>query len=275
MTFCSILTYVDHNAASADRLRCAIAMARHFDAHLTALAIGHEPNIPPYAYDEAAGAVVADLLAAAKSDAAAQAAAAQETIAGAGLRADADPLICRYGEFARDFGERAQFADLVVLSRPYGDTAARTVRDAFEGALFDGEAAILVCPPGTDEIRADSVVIAWNGTREALRATRRALPLLSRSKNVEIVLVDPPAGNPGPGERLATLLWHHGITADIVVRRRTGGPISPVLHQRVDERGAGLVVMGGYGHSRFRECVIGGVTRDFLSTNTVPVLMAH
>ncbi len=275
MTYRSILTYVDGDDTSSQRLASAIGIARQFDAHLTALAMGYEPNIPPYAYGEAAGAVMADLVASANADAAARAEEAGAALDHDGLLADVVPMTCRFNAVSREIGEYAQFSDLVVISHPYGDAVAHTAADVFEGALFDGDAAVLVCPEGTDRILGDNVVIAWSGTREALRAVRRAMPVLAKARNVEIVVIDPPMGNPDPGERLAMMLSRHNITVDIIVQPASAEPVSAILQQRVAELGAGLLVMGGYGHSRFREYVIGGVTREVATEATVPVLMAH
>lgn len=275
MTYRSILTYFDGDDASEDRMHAAIAVARQTDAHLTALAIGYDPNIPPYAYGEAAGAVMAELVEAAQADAEARVVAANALIAKAGILGDAQPVVCRYGALSREFGSYAQFSDLVVLTRPYGSDLPRTAADAFEGALFDGAAAVLVCPPGMDAIDTGTVLVAWNGSREALRAVRRAMPFLKSANSVELMIVDPPSSEHAPGEQLATLLSRHGIPVVINAQPKSPESITDVLDRRIGELGAGLLVMGGYGHSRFREYVIGGVTRDILADAKVPILMAH
>ena len=275
MPYRSILTYFDGDDASEDRLNAAIAVARQTDAHLTALAIGYDPNIPPYAYGEAAGAVMAELVEAAQTDAEERVEIANGMIQKAGILGDAQPLVCRYGAFSREFGDFAQYADLVVLTRPYGGDLPRTAADAFEGALFDGDSAVLVCPPGTDTVDTGTVLVAWNGSREALHAVRRSMPFLKLAGQVELLIVDPPSSERAPGEQLATKLSRHGIPVEINVQPRSPESITEVLDRRIGELGAGLLVMGGYGHSRFREYVIGGVTRDILADATVPILMAH
>ena len=275
MSYRSILTYHDGDSGSDARVTAAIAVARQTDAHLTTLAIGYDPNIPPYAYGEAAGAVMADLVEAAQADAKERTGIVEKMIANAGILGEAEPVVCRYGALSQEFANRAQFADLVVLGRPYGSDVPRTAADAFEGALFEGDAALLIAPPEMGAIDTGTVLIAWNGGSEALRAVRRAMPFLKMAGKVEILIVDPPATQSGPGEQLATLLSRHGISVEINAQPRSPDPVMTVMQRRIAELGAGLLVMGGYGHSRLREYVIGGVTRDILGECKVPILMAH
>jgi nucleotide-binding universal stress UspA family protein len=102
------------------------------------------------------------------------------------------------------------------------------------------------------------------------------LPVLARASQVEIVVVDPPRHGPDrsdPGGRLAQMLARHGIRADIRILARTMPQISDVLARQVEDSGADLLVMGAYGHSRLREAILGGATRNTLEKSKVPVLM--
>ncbi len=141
--------------------------------------------------------------------------------------------------------------------------------------MFDGDSAVLVCPPGLGQLDTKTVMIAWNGSREALRATRRALPILKQSERVELLMIDPPEHRSEPGHQLATMLSRHGVPVELAAEPRSMDPVSTTLRRRAREMGAGLIVMGGYGHSRFREYMIGGATRDIVSEAEVPILMAH
>jgi nucleotide-binding universal stress UspA family protein len=126
-------------------------------------------------------------------------------------------------------------------------------------------------PPGT------TVMLCWNGTREAARAATGALPILKKADKVIILLVDPRNdGDPaGPGARVATWLARHGVNA--VVKRDTAGDsdIGGIILSRAADQDADLVVMGLYGHSRMREWVLGGASRTLLASMTVPLLVAH
>ena len=275
MTYRSILTYVDGDAASAGRLSAACDVARQFDAHLTTVAVGYDINAPADGYGGAASSVIAELMAQAQASADERLAEAKEQMSRAGIRGDAVPLICRGPALSREIGRHAQFADMAVMSRPYGDQVPPSAGDAFEGALFESDAAVLLSPPGHAPVDAERVVIAWNISREALRAVRRAMPYLQAAKAVEIMMVESYQNEPDPGERLAKMLSRHGINTEIVIQPPSAEPISKLLQRRLVEFGAGLLVMGGYGHSRLREYVLGGVTRDILRESATPVLMAH
>lgn len=275
MSYRSILTYVDSENSSQERLATAFGLAHQLDAHLKVITFGYEPSFPIYAYGEPAAGLTAEFFAQAKSDAEKNLAIAKEAISGAGVLGDATPEICQYAAIAARFGEHARFSDLVVVSRPYGDDIDKARADMFEGALLHGDATVLVCPPGTEKVDAVTVIIAWNGSDEALRATRRALPFLKMAKTVEIISIESMTTEPDSGEQLALMLSRHGVSCNIVLQPQSLDAVSSVLQRRAVEMGAGLIVMGGYGHSRFRENLIGGVTRDMLSSNEVPVLLSH
>lgn len=170
----------------------------------------------------------------------------------------------------------ARTADLFVGTRPYGDPK----REAHiaEAVLFDSGHGCLFVPPGVLPTEPGSVFIAWKNTREAARAVAAAMPFLRRAARVTIGIVDEPgAGVPfagAPGADLARYLSRHGIAAEI---RTTDGSVSTgeALLNEAGQTGAQLIVMGGYGHSRFREWILGGATRDLLTNAPVPVLTAH
>jgi nucleotide-binding universal stress UspA family protein len=134
--------------------------------------------------------------------------------------------------------------------------------------------------PGTllPETLGKRVVIAWNQGREAMAAVRRALPLLRKADLVNIVVVDPPAYGPersDPGGALCQMLVRHGVKAEVSVLARTMPRVSDVLVRHVRDQNADILVMGAYGHSRFREAILGGATRDMLELAQVPVFLAH
>jgi nucleotide-binding universal stress UspA family protein len=122
------------------------------------------------------------------------------------------------------------------------------------------------------------VVIAWNQSAEALIAIRTALPILQAADTVNISIIDPPQHGPDrsdPGGALSQYLSRHGVKTEISVLAKTMPRISDILCRHVQDIGADMVVMGAYGHSRFREAILGGATRNMLENTEVPVLMAH
>jgi nucleotide-binding universal stress UspA family protein len=104
------------------------------------------------------------------------------------------------------------------------------------------------------------------------------MPFLKRAETVQIVVVDPPphgAERSDPGGLLCQLLVRHGVRAEVSVLARTLPRVSEVLARQVRDLDAGMLVMGAYGHSRFREAILGGATRDMLEAAEVPVFLAH
>jgi nucleotide-binding universal stress UspA family protein len=125
----------------------------------------------------------------------------------------------------------------------------------------------------------DNVLVAWDGGREASRAIADAFPLLERARRVTVIAVsrdEAAAADASPAEaRLGAWLREHGVKVEIA--RHAVGDVSAGewLLSRAADLGSDLIVMGGYGHTRVRELILGGVTRTMLQSMTVPVLMSH
>jgi nucleotide-binding universal stress UspA family protein len=126
-------------------------------------------------------------------------------------------------------------------------------------------------------LKLDNVMICWDGSRPAARAIGDAMPLLEKAGRVEIVIVTNERGKQDEieGADIGQHLARHGLKVD--VHRLSGGTIdvADALLSHAADSGADFMVMGGYGHSRLREFVLGGVTRSILQSMTVPVLMSH
>ena len=145
--------------------------------------------------------------------------------------------------------------------------------------MQSGRPTLVIPYVGARAMPPNRVLVAWDGSREAARAVNDALPLLAGTQSVTILVVDPGSlrGRVGdqPGAALATPLARHGIKAEVRTAASGGLGVGDVIIGQVTDMGADLVVMGGYGHSRLRQLVMGGVTRGILRSMTVPVLMAH
>jgi nucleotide-binding universal stress UspA family protein len=174
---------------------------------------------------------------------------------------------------------RARYSDLVILPLPYGKFRGVEDEAITEAALFEGMAPVLIVPPsGMRTPEPKRIIVAWNQSREALVAARRAMPFLKRADMVQIVVVDPPAHGPersDPGGLLCQLLVRHGVKAEVSVLARALPRVSEVLARQARDLDADMLVMGAYGHSRFREAILGGATRDMLENSHVPVFLAH
>jgi nucleotide-binding universal stress UspA family protein len=147
-----------------------------------------------------------------------------------------------------------------------------------ETTLFESGRPMLVVPYiQKAALKLDNVMVCWDGSRQAARAIADAMPLLERAGRVEIVIVANERGKQDevPGADMGQHLARHGLKVE--VHRISGGSIDigDALLSRAADSGADLMVMGGYGHSRLREFVLGGVTRSILRSMTIPTLMAH
>lgn len=164
-------------------------------------------------------------------------------------------------------------ADLIVASRGSGDDAAS--RSILEAVLLESGRPLLI--PGAAApavMMAEKIAIAWKPTTEAARAVALAMPFLARTKEIVVISVEEEEGRRDDADRLARSLAWHGLAA--TVERVTPGAhgAAETLLAAVSTK-AGLLVMGGYGHSRLREWVFGGFTQRVLADAPLPVLIAH
>jgi nucleotide-binding universal stress UspA family protein len=130
----------------------------------------------------------------------------------------------------------------------------------------------------TDTLSAKRIVVAWNDSPEAMVAVRRALPLLVKAELVSICIVAPErhgSDTADPGAELSKMLSRHGANVEVCLLPQTLPRVSEVIARHVEDIDADLLVMGAYGHSRFREAILGGATRNMLEHAKVPVFMAH
>ena len=278
-TLLSIMTATEDPSAALTNLDAAIALARRQDAHLEVLALGLDQTQVGYFYAGASAMLYQETLDRAQAEAEAMEARVRKRLAAQDIRWSVDRAVAQLGGMAGLIAQRARFADLVVLGRPYGAGRGPADEAVIESALFEGQAAVLVLPDGMAEPPAfDRAVVAWNQSPEAVSAVRRALPMLQRAATVDITVIDPPAHGherSDPGGLLSQWLARHGVRAEVTVLARTLPRVSDVLMRHVRDRDADLLVMGAYGHSRFREAILGGATRDLLETAPIAVFMAH
>ncbi len=281
MAYKSLLTIASTEGGIRTAVDASAKIALAMDAHLETLALGIDRSQLGYAY-VGTGAVVMQIAV----ERAAEEAAVREKELRAGLDAQGqdlrwslDSAVCQLGALGELVGARARYSDLVILPKPYGQTQGAESEAVLEAALFDGSAPVLVLPEtGLVTAVPKRIVLAWDQSREAMIAARRAMPFLKRAEQVVITVVDPSAygaERSDPGGNLCQLLVRHGVRAEVSVLARTMPRISDVLARQCQDIGADMMVMGAYGHSRFREAILGGATRDMLEGTKLPVFMAH
>ena len=280
-TILSVLTRPDHIAAD---LTPAQSAAQEQDAHLDLLCLGIDQVQTGYYFAGASAALYQEGRAQADEDARRIVAKVTEilsgnTVSSGGLRWSAEAAVAQTGSIAPLVGQRARFADLVIATSPYDPAAGIAEEIAFEAALFDAATPVLLAPASKPlTLKPRRVVVAWNQSNEALCAIRKALPILICAERVDITVIDPPSHGPersDPGGQLGQWLARHGVRTEVTVLAKTLPTAADVLQRHVEETATDMVVMGAYGHSRLREAILGGATRQMLESAKVPVLMAH
>lgn len=272
-----LLVYVDATKASAARVALAARLAKRCEAHLVGVhasllfeavrAAGYGAFAQAYpALEQAAQQREAD------AKATFEAAIAREGIAGE-WRASRVVTMAEAVVHAR-------YADLAIVGQSDPDQSEPAPLPTAEDVLLDSGRPVLIVPyAGRFGDVGQRVLIGWNASREAARAVNDALPLLARAASVTVLSVNPVVGatrhGEVPGADIGVHLARHGVKVAVETTRVSELDASDVLLNRAADLGADLIVAGGYGRSRLRELVLGGVTRDLLRRMTVPVLMAH
>jgi nucleotide-binding universal stress UspA family protein len=263
----------DHDPAA----QFAISIAATFGAHIAGVAFAYDPAITPTIMDGlSAGWIEAQWD---ENRAAAQRAIDrfEESVRRESVSAEHRIVETSLGAAANRFGRIARHFDVSVVGQTAPDLAVPEDL-VIEAALFEsGRPTIVVPYIQTDGINLGHVLVCWDGSRSAARAAADSLPFLVRSKKVEIVMVASKDGKADelPGTGLAEHLARHDLNVEIKRLIATDMNVSDVILSYAADCGASFVVMGGYGHSRLREFILGGATRGMLQSMTVPVLMAH
>ena len=276
MSYKTILVHVDTQEQSRGRVRAALALAKAQGAHLTGLGVKCPRPLPAYA-----GPAIAPVFVPMMEDDADEEVAEAKTLFDS-VVAEAGPdqltdwrLAAGDPSYVLDLHSR--YADLVVIGQTEPESTPEVMIDLPDNLILESTRPVLIVPYiGPRKTLGETVLVAWDGGRQSARAVELALPVLKQAREVQIMTVRPKQlESRWPGMDLAQYLARHGIP---VVASRFDGTdidIDDVLLNQVAETGADLIVMGAYGHSRFRETILGGTTRSMLRNTTVPLLMAH
>jgi nucleotide-binding universal stress UspA family protein len=263
----------DHDVAA----EFAISIAETFEAHIAGIAFAFDPIITPTVMDGMSAAWVdtqrSENIAAAK-------AAINQFEAGAkreGVSAEHRLLESSLGGAARLFGRIARRFDLAVVGQlePGDGTPDDLI---IEAALLESGRPVVVVPYiQKGGLKLDHVLVCWDTGRNAARAIADAMPFLARSKTVEIVMVSTGGDEKDeiPGIDIGQHLARHGLTVAVKRLVSENVDVANTILSYAADCGADFIVMGGYGHSRLREFVLGGATKGILDSMTVPVLMSH
>jgi nucleotide-binding universal stress UspA family protein len=255
----------------------AISLAAGFSAHVAGVAFIYEPIIP----GDMLGGIPTDLIEVQREENRKAAEAAvdrfEAAAKAAALSAETRVVDASLAGAADLFGRIARRFDIAVVGQARREQGA-SEELLIEGALFGSGRPIVVVPFTQKEgLKLDRILICWDGSRPAARAIADALPLLGRAKTVDIVVVIGERDKSGEitGRNMRRHLARHGIETEIKHITASGGVAQNAILAHAADTGATFIVMGGYGHSRLREFILGGVTRSILKSMPVPVLMSH
>ena len=172
-------------------------------------------------------------------------------------------------------GRFSAVADVAVVSLAGPALLRSDPRPVAARIAISARAPVLAVPEEAEAIRLDApMIVAWNGTSEAGAAMKAALPLLARASGVVLLEIEE-RKRAYPRARAARFLARHGLSVEIVERQPIDGSVTAAIEKAAAEIGAGVIVMGAYGHSRLRELVLGGVTHELVGRSAVPLLLAH
>lgn len=270
----TILVSADGSSGCEATLGAAVDLGRRFTAHLDVLHVRPDASsLIPYASEGLSAAMIEQIIEAGRRSAEERTAGAKtafDRFNTAGLSASWQVAT---GSEAEIVAAAGRLSDLIVIGRP-NDSDETPWRATLDAVLFDTGRPVLILPRKRPSSIGDRVAVAWNGSAQAAGAVAAALPFLRSAKQVTIVS----AGSIAPyasAAGLVTYLARHDVQATAKVFEPGSTPVGGALLEQCRLLQSDLLVMGAYGHSRLREMILGGATREILAEADLPVLMMH
>lgn len=289
MAIASVLAFTSGGAHSESAVKTALSIGRAHDSYVEIMHVEMSVEAAsPMIGEGFSGAAVEQILRTTEADLARRAATArrlyEHECVDSGMIIAKDMAHAKPGQFAAgwrhvkgdegsELAKRGRLFDLIVLARP-SEEEGGVEASRIEAALLETGRPVLLTSAAAPQFTGTSVMVAWDGSRGATRASSAALPFLARARNVTVVSVAENGTGPDPAA-LAQHLALHGIRADAHSVNAGNRKLGKVLLDEAARMRADVLVMGAYGHSPLRELVFGGATRDVLSKANIPVMFAH
>jgi len=272
MAIKDILVHVG-NSARQGCVDVAAAMAAQHGAHVMGVHVTTPPDIPPY-IEAQLGAEVIDAQVRFSQEMADEAKAAFES--GLGATGTSTEWRALRGDLVEGIQAYGRYADLVIVGQVNPDEPALTLSEDVAGrlALSLGRPVLAVPYAGTFGALGKRVVVAWDGSRAAARAMGDALDLMQDADEVHVLGVNAEDGV-GTCQDAVAHLARHAIKAEAHIVKAPDMEPGAMMLSHAADFGADMIVMGAYGHARWRELVLGGATQHMLEHMTVPVFMSH
>jgi nucleotide-binding universal stress UspA family protein len=288
MSFVKILAPLTGGPRDAAVLTSAVSLALPFGAHVSGLFVRADPALAMPFYGEGmSGLLVREVADAAKDGGDRAASAARASLARVAQGADIAITDAREkrdvptasfrevtGNFADCVRQAAKLSDLAVFSAPRDDERAG-VSEAIEAVLLETRRPVLLaCKPVAPGFH-ERIAIGWNASVESAQAVSAALPLLKRAGAVSILAVERPDAPCADCAELSEYLSLHGVRAAVEKFKAAEHTVADVLCERAAASGAGLLVLGGYGHRSWRELFVGSTTRQAIAHADLPLFLVH
>jgi nucleotide-binding universal stress UspA family protein len=274
----NLLVHIPTERSPRPAIDGSISLAMTCGADLEAIAVGYE-SVGEMSFAADGGVAIAPLFEAQHDQAVERAKAALAVFE---YEAATAKIACRSRAVCGPFADAAEIVcatarlfDLTVVSQP--ETAQATFDNMLpQQILLQSGGPVLILPyTFRGAMNIGRVGILWDGGRLASRALRDAMPLVSRANTLLILTVNEPVSPESSPDRLSAHLAKRGLPAKTISFQADHSSIQPAILSAAADEGLDLLVMGGFGHSRLQEAVLGGVTRDMFRSMTVPTLMSH
>ena len=288
MSLKTILVPMSGTDSDPVALNAALQVARNFDAHVDALFVKLDPrDAVPMLGEGMSGAMVEEIMRSAEGEANSHLRTARRTFDAVVQQANVDLRDVPSGVEGPSAGWRevvgriedvvpveGRLADLLVFAhtRLDSDTQAYVT---VETALLGAARPLLLVPGTLPEEIGRTITVAWNGSAESARALAGAMPFIRSADTVHVLTAETSRTEAAAGRRTIDYLAWHGVNVQLTILKPGSEPVGRTIISKATELGSDLLVMGGYGHSRMREMILGGVTRHVLNHAGLPVLMAH
>jgi nucleotide-binding universal stress UspA family protein len=270
-----LLVHVDGSQAGRQRVQFAVDLAMRMGTRLSGLHVTPPADVPPRYKPSLVAEVAADLSSRLALDAGAAATIFSEE---ASQRLADASWFEAAGDVVQGISEKARYADLVVLGQyeRQGTPESHPLPIAHSVVLRCGR-PVLVVPTDAKPSTLANIAVAWDGSREAVRAVHDALPLLRLSRSVQIVrMINLSASDDEIDcENLSTHLANHGVEVDPNALQIRTAEEHTSLQKQIEGGHYDLLVMGGYSHAMWRQFIFGGATQSILLSSTIPVLVSH
>ena len=281
MSYKDVLVHLDDTEICAARVAAALALAKRDKARVTGIAMALESTIATYIGIDFPASLTEEQEALVEASANSAVAKFEAAAKEAGIEYKVRVIRCPATKAAARLAFFARHADMTFLGQADPDSAGRSYQESLLDSVLhsSGRPVYMVPYIGRFEHKTRRAVIAWDGSKKAVRAVSDAIPMLKARDEVDVLVVNPEQRSDEfggqQGENLVEHLTRYGINAKVVERTNPEVNVATVILNHIADVGADLLVMGAFGQSRLREKTFGGVTNTILHQMTAPVVMSE